>query len=514
MLHPTNADPVASAVRARTMLLDWLKEHKVAVPTDAYDGQGFEFEDTAIRHPVAVECGCDCWAMQFDQPEKNRPSRVWRTEAVLHTKERALIGISLTLLDPDGVDDFRGTSIPRIIRKITDKIGVWDEGMVLSAVPSRIHLREETDKLVQLLERPDRSRAVIVVSRSENGSSLLDADKLAQHLAGVAHIVDLEPPASWELKHRLGSTLSVYGPAIRLYRPGFSTSSANPSYHPLFHSDSWEHRIPALKARLDEIATEETARAGEETVPTFATVRRWIADSRLREARESAKSDTVQMALLEQENARLKEELKEVWEQACTADQEANTAKNLVTEHQEHIRQLKTRVQWLSSRVETLSEAASEPPEEDEVPSTWDELENWVTQQLGDTVYVLPAAAKAARQSAFEDIPFCYRVLQMLGNVYQPMRSSGGAEKRRAFDAACEELHVEVSPVGRAATAHRTKEAYRALWNGERVVLDMHVKGSNSRRQQDGFRLYFHYDEDQQAVVIGSFPVHLDSTLT
>ncbi|WP_257386403.1 hypothetical protein [Tahibacter caeni] len=515
MLHPTKDGAEMSAVRARTMLLDWLKEQKVKVPAEAYDGQGFELDETTTRHPVSVEVGGECWAMQFDKPEKNRPSRVWRTEAVLYTKERALVGISLTLLDPSGVEDYRGSSIPRIIRTITDKIGLWDDGAVLSAVPSRMYSKGDADRLVQLLEQPARSRAVVVVSRAENGASLLDPDNLAGRLAGVAHIVDLHPLASRELTRRLGSSLSVYGPAVRVYRPGFNADSAATFHHPLFLSDSWRHRIHALNMRIDELATEETARAGEESVPTFATVRRWIADRRVKEARDSAESNSVQlMALVEQENARLKEELKEVWNQAFVADQETTAAKTLVAEHEEHIRQLKTRIRWLDERVSSLTKSSQGEVVTDEVPDTWDDLEDWVNERLGGKVYVLPAAAKAARRSAFEDIPFCYRVLRMLGDVYQPMRSASTPERKQSFDEACADLRVEISPVGVAVSSHRTKDSYRALWNGQRVPLDMHVKGSNSRRQQDGFRLYFYYDENQDAVVVGSFPIHLDSTLT
>lgn len=144
---------------------------------------------------------------------------------------------------------------------------------------------------------------------------------------------------------------------------------------------------------------------------------------------------------------------------------------------------------------------------------SWDDLEKWTAERFGGRLYILPAAAKAARRSAFEDIPFCYRVLQMLGDTYQPMRSANTAERKARHDAACADLHVEISPVGAAATAHRTKDSYRVNWNNQRIVLDMHVKGSSSRRQH-GFRLYFYYDEDQEAVVVGSFPVHLDSTLS
>jgi hypothetical protein len=514
LLHPIGGDVEESVRRARNMLLDWLKEQKVDVPQLAYSGQGFEFDETSTRQPVSVEVGAECWAMQFDKPERNRPSRVWRTEAVLYSKERALIGIGLTLLDPTGVNDFRGTSIPRIIRTITDKIGLWDDGVVLSATPRRAHSEEDVTKLIELLERKGRSRAVIVVSRDERDRGLLDADELARRLAGVAHIYDLRFEASRELTRQLGKELSVFGSAVRVYRPGFDSEAARSFHHPLFLHEAWHLRSRSLATRLDEIATEETARTGDDAVPTFGIVRRWISERRIREAREAAVSDSSELLeLLEHENARLTRELKEAWDHAIAVDQDASIAKTRALEHEELILQLKTRIRWLEDRLKAATGADVVPPPSD-FPDTWDGLEKWVDERLAGKVFVLPSAAKAARRSAFEDIPFCYRVLEMLGEIYQPMRSEGGTEHRKTLDTACAELHVDISPVGSAATAHRTRDAYRAQWKGRRVVLDMHVKGSNSRKQQEGFRLYFHYDEEEQIVVVGSFPVHLDSTLS
>jgi hypothetical protein len=47
----------------------------------------------------------------------------------------------------------------------------------------------------------------------------------------------------------------------------------------------------------------------------------------------------------------------------------------------------------------------------------------------------------------------------------------------------------------------------------KRVVLDMHVKRGSDKNPKFNFRLYFHWHEDKR-VIVGSFPSHLDNTLT
>jgi hypothetical protein len=114
----------------------------------------------------------------------------------------------------------------------------------------------------------------------------------------------------------------------------------------------------------------------------------------------------------------------------------------------------------------------------------------------------------------FENIPFCYEVLQFLADTYVPCRRSeldgGGAQ----LEIEKSRLGIDISPVGRAASAHSTKDTYSASYKSKKVSLDMHVKGSNDRERRYGFRLYFHWFEDGQTVIVGWFPSHLVNDMT
>ncbi len=91
-----------------------------------------------------------------------------------------------------------------------------------------------------------------------------------------------------------------------------------------------------------------------------------------------------------------------------------------------------------------------------------------------------------------------------------PARRNGGEE----FKDGLAELGLDLSPVGRSASDHRSRETYSTDYKQERVNLDWHVKGSSDRDPRYGFRVYFHWHVRDQCVVVGSLPEHLDNVLT
>lgn len=177
-------------------------------------------------------------------------------------------------------------------------------------------------------------------------------------------------------------------------------------------------------------------------------------------------------------------------------------------------RSLKARVRVLELAAERSRSAAAVPARPVEIPSSWDGLTQFIDEHLAGRVVLTPKAVRAAKASVFEDIPFAYRVLLMLGQDYVPMRW-GEAGARERFEARCRDLRVSVGPTGVAADHRVTKAAYRAQHLGKAIHLDLHVQGSSSRDPRDGFRCYFAFIEgvDQEGyVLVGSLPSHLDST--
>jgi len=178
-------------------------------------------------------------------------------------------------------------------------------------------------------------------------------------------------------------------------------------------------------------------------------------------------------------------------------------------------RSLKARVRRLEATVEALQKRSPVAAEAVVFPDTWQELQSFADRHLSGRVTLTAKAIRAARGSVFDKIPFAYEVLYHLACDYVPMRR-GVEGARERWESTCDRLRIRVGATGEAAEAHRTKAAYRVQHLGKTLTLDEHVQGSSSRDPRDGFRLYFAWmDTDQDPyLVVGSFPSHLDSSLS
>lgn len=149
-------------------------------------------------------------------------------------------------------------------------------------------------------------------------------------------------------------------------------------------------------------------------------------------------------------------------------------------------------------------------------PASWDDIEQYVAQELSGLVTLTSRAMRDARASSYRDFAFVQQVLEWLGHEYVPMRRGepGARERCKQAEAA---LCIEACLTGMAVIAAKTRDTYRVVHRGRTLELDMHVKRGNSRDGREHFRLYFAYVEfpgELGQVVVGSFPSHLDNRLS
>lgn len=181
---------------------------------------------------------------------------------------------------------------------------------------------------------------------------------------------------------------------------------------------------------------------------------------------------------------------------------------------------LRQQVASLEAHVASLQAALNQTPDEaDDVddaglPTSVDGLREWVDCNLGRRVVVHPKAYRATRKADFGDIPLLAHCLAALAEDYWPMRIEGDSEAEARWQRFLRRQHLRESHVGRARDNHRTADRYQVTINKVRYDLDHHLKGSSSRRESKGFRLYFCLDETTRRVVVGHFPTHLRNAMT
>jgi hypothetical protein len=169
-------------------------------------------------------------------------------------------------------------------------------------------------------------------------------------------------------------------------------------------------------------------------------------------------------------------------------------------------------------QMEALRDAASESdadsvPADEAVPNDWDSLPDFAARRLAGHVVLANKAMRAAQSSHYPDVAFVYRVLLLLADCYAPMRW-GTPGARELYQQRCAALRVDISPTGKATEARLTHEAYRVDHLGQRLICDLHVRGS-SARDHTAFRLYFAWYEpkgERGYVIVGHLPTHLPNT--
>jgi len=509
---------------AKDQILAWLGSSGVALQSST--------ENTHIESPageVTVETdGQFIWTMRFDNRSTMETGATWRVEATLIGQP--VPAISLRLIQVRSSEDAPPpviSGVPRLIVAISESVGLQDAGEQLRNTAP--HLKSEGDStwLGRLLLNPHRTQPVIVISGKVDAS----ADRLAKRLAGVAHVVCIDHAMSNRMIRAFGRERSVFGNAVRLYRPGFS-ADANPYQHP-----TWALRGVQLPTWLANNIFEEACaislEAGDldERAPSFQSIRNLLAakriasseqriselrqqtektvsskDEKIRQLQEVRDEQQSMLATYREENDKLIQQIEQLKRDLQGTRLEYSAAA-------EEVRQLRYRLdnQWADDALGDSTQS-----EETYYPDNWDELEIWV-EEYGEGKLVLhEKAIKAAKESPFKDIPFAYKALEYLVRYFIPMkqRTPGDDAPYHAEIAALAELGLEREPVGEALNNHRYKQSYRRLYEGKTIWLEDHLKCGVGFDPATLFRLYYHYHEDSGKVIVGHLTTHLPNSLT
>ena len=114
--------------------------------------------------------------------------------------------------------------VPGVVRSLARSPGLTDYGWRLVPGPWIIQNEEGVEGLFHLIGSPHRTRPIFATGlapRETNPESApLDPWDLAHRTVGLAHVVVLTGPMTYALTDRVGRKYSVFGNALRTYRPG------------------------------------------------------------------------------------------------------------------------------------------------------------------------------------------------------------------------------------------------------------------------------------------------------
>ena len=487
----------------------------LGLPARAWSGGHFELKRLETQ-PVSAVSSDGYWIVRIDDADKDVAQRTWITEIGIRTDEENLVTFGCRLYCRAlGANPTFSPTIPSVVRQIARALPARVDGRPLSTSAWRIHDAGTAEQLVDFLLNPKRQRSVIIVTSPSNGDlPAVNPDDLANSLIGVAHVVFLTDEASFLITEALGREFSVFGGAVRTYRTGFFPDVDQPSSHPLAFYDrikNWPHGVQSFRDFVvgKTMDTYLSSRHLSDELPSFATIRAIAAEKDQEELRQKGASDSELLQLALAENEKLRYELDDEKVNSSSLIALAESERDVVQSQLDQSRQVNF---GLRQRIGTLKSEVSEfgYDRDEDIPNTLDDVESWCQANLGESIFMLNRAYRGLKKSQFEDTTLIYKALILLRDHYVQARRTGNREQMLAFEDACGGLGLEEAESISRNRAGEEEDSYFVNYGGKRELLDRHLKKGDARDSRYCFRLYFFWDEEEEQVVVGWLPSHLN----
>jgi len=471
----------------------------------------FETSDGSVAADgFDLEVG-NLWGMRFTEPDAQRAGRTWTVEVSLGaTSGNLLFGCRLSCFSRDYDFGFQ-PAVPAVLRDIVKDRHLASYGFMLSSSPATIESNADVEGLEALLRSPRRWRNVIVASCDDDFSTLVDVDRLAFRLAGVAHVIRISSRASFELSDRIGSHLSVYDQGVRTYRPNFSEID-DWSRHPLLLRRQLQTLPSQLLQRVEwDLASDACRQSVEQeglasAIPSFADIRAAAARSRLEALKKTGSS--IEDELLAEQGARAAAQ-SQAEEALAMATQEEAQRRAIETERDNY----KSQVFALRARLEALESRNTDTfIEVSERPTRYAEFAKWVQTNFAGKLVLHARAARAVKDAVYDDINALCDAVQLLAVEYR--RVLLGDQARDEYEVKQGKLGMSMSGSISQERAAEQGDNYFILWNNQRRFLHGHLSKGNSREERYCLRVYFFWSEEEALIVVGWLPSHLPNKLS
>ncbi len=505
ILHITADLPAVDGAveRARVEILKWAQRRNGSrLPPDAEAGRAFEWL-SAGRNSSAVEIDLPeihAWALRQEDPDKDVAGRIWTSEAILWRTPDRLPRFAARLMFGSAEAELETpVAAPGFIRQLVDKIGLTSGGQPLSSQPWYIGDSASQNAFLDRLSDPKRVLPMVVFSVTDRADSqlLIDPDKLAAGLCGLAQVVMIPPGTSWALTERFNKRLSVFDSGVRIYMPGFDEDT-DPYGHRLWLGMRLATPIDAalvdrqIRIRVAQFST-RAIRLGADILP-FAQLRSISRKAEQDRLASSGASDNEKLSAAENRIVALENELSEAKDLVQYVLEEEGKARTRADELESREHNATAQIQILLQQLEA---AGSVPIQQGNLPSRWDDFDGWCDQVLVGRVALTRPARSGCKKAMFDNVEQAARCLIWLATKCRDRLVEGkGLSREEAV-----EDGIRNSPCGR--------DEFTFDWKGQRLNAEWHVKtGGNTRAPENCLRIYYGWDDQAQQIIVADMPAH------
>jgi hypothetical protein len=478
---------------------------------------------TAAASPDLATRTWRCWALRFEHPDREVDGRIWRTDVGIMIRAADTFDVAITnghFMRPGFLGEAPPAASQSAPRLVSDLLGsrFWfpsagSEPLALDPISVRVG---DGPHLESRLKDSARDCPIVLVSRFSSGGLPLDTRELAKRIAGAANVYEIaEPAVELELDWFLPEKFRCFAGAVRVYQPRVEFESPG---------DSRRHRFLKGHSMSRDVILETIVRGicqfpmthGPAQIRTLEDITQIERESRLAELKRTAAYGSKEwVQLLEDENRRLEQKVKQLEEQSLGIGVELETVKEeLEDARQESDRLRYEKDQVLASSRNRDGRETSTQFDLEELPDTLSEVIELIERLYPGRILFTERARKAAADATFRRIRIAWKVLRAMATVLYELHIDAGLPlfeiKKQFREKTGFELAIGESE---ATRTHRRLGPLRQLrYNGQDLDISTHVKYGTSA--PDCLRVHYHPLIEEKRLIIGHCGDHLDTTRT
>lgn len=459
-------------------------------------------------------------------PDARIPGRMWITDVDLRkVNTEYFFAVRLSVTSLQSCTEDVPFSRPAFVGEIIDNIGISDV-IRLSSDPHQISTKEDVESFVELLANESRRMPIVLLTQChqvEDGAFdgyMFNASLLAKDLSGVAHVFCIEGDSNEYLTQTIGKTWSAFNGAVRTYYPNLSFEESDCFQHPLLTQQSIR-----LRNSIATDAPNFCMYQIEDYVKNYALTQRiqweegkidfYLSCYQKQLSEERAASTQSRHQLIFSYEEQLKQLQKQSDENFALAD---SYAKDLEACQEENSQQRKL-ISQLKAQITTLRfqlQNATGDSMKENVPDagTYSEINDWISKYYPDRIYLHPRAIRSLKTAVYEDPKLVYKCLKLLATAYYDYQT--GVITYSAFSDMCKEVDPALDERGAITdtAAGMQGDTYYVQYHGKKRKLERHLAKGSNKDCRYCLRIYFFWDDQEQMVVVGDLPHHLDTSAT
>ena len=451
-----------------------------------------------VRH--AHDAELTLAGFRLKHPDSDEPDREWLSEVILARREEGDFRVAIrtnvrrtgSVVRPLQIPASRPTLTGRLI----STFDAWEGALGLVDHAIAVGLEEFDQYFLTALESPHRTVPLVVVSAGNDDRHLVDAELVADRLAGVALVCAFTSrQVSWRLSALLTRDWSVWDGGVRVYWPAPNLSE--PPRDVVFSRSRMGVLGDSARVADELLGIVSRASTSRSAVglARWSELERRINEARIEDARRRGDNAELARLLYEEKDdlsaakTELEEQVRELTSDLERARQDASYWRQLYQDSQK-------------SSPTPADDGASEAP-----PATTVEEALQQAAQLYPDRLALQLNSASDAATPFEDVDAISRALGWVATQYVDAKT--GHKPCADLDSALKaQAGFFYKPNQAATTVGQYRSEYETQWRGRKVPLTAHIGKGTGRDPRHAIRIAFHFDEETRKVVVGYVGQH------